>query len=378
MSPACDVAIAGLGAAGSAAADALARRGLSVMGFDRFDPPHDLGSSHGETRIIREAYFEHPVYVPLVQRAYENWAALERDTGRTLMRLTGGLMIGDPSGVLVSGAQRSAEVHGLPFEILDSAEVRRRFPVLTPPRHMVAVWERRAGVLFPESCVAAQLERAVRHGAALHTGEPVESWRADGEGVEITTTRGRYRAAHLLLSAGAWNRALLGGLALPLTVARQVAHWFTPARDSALFEPGRFPIWICEHEPGRFFYGFPAFDGQIKVARHHEGELTDPLRVRREVSLAESDGMRELIGRFLPAAGGALHHSSVCLYTNTPDDHFVLDRHPGHSQVVISSACSGHGFKFASALGEVLADLLIDGRSRYDLEMFRATRFASA
>ncbi len=369
-----DVAVVGLGAMGSAAADSLARRGKRVIGFDRFSPPHTLGSSHGQTRIIREAYFEHPLYVPLVQRAYECWAALERDAGRPLLRVTGGLMIGAPDGVLVAGALKSAEVHHLAHQRLTAGEVRKRFPALNPEDHMAAVWEPRAGMLFPEACIGAQLERASRHGAELHADEPATGWRADGDGVEIATGRGRYRAARLVLAAGAWNGKLLEDLGVPLTVERNALYWFEPRAHRECFAPERLPIYIFEHERGRFFYGFPALEQGVKVAHHHEGEPVDPDRPRREVSAAEVEAMRGLLRRFLPDADGRLEASASCLYTNTPDEHFLVDVHPRHPQVVIASACSGHGFKFASVIGEAIADLVADGRSRHDLSLFRAAR----
>lgn len=377
MSQTYDVIIAGLGAMGSAGADQFALRGRRVLGLDRFAPPHALGSSHGESRIIREAYFEHPQYVPIVQRAFECWEDLERATGRTLMRRTGGVMIGAEGGTLVTGALRSAEAWKLPFEMLDAAEIARRWPAFRPREGTVGVWEPRSGTLDPEACVAAQLERARRNGADLRDDEPVLSWRADGEGVEVTTARGRYQAARLLLAAGAWNARLLQDLVLPLSVARQTLFWFEPASHAERFDAARFPIWIWEHAPGRFFYGFPASAKGVKLAIHHEGEATDPDHVRREVGAEEVEKMRGMLRDYLPDANGKLNDAAVCLYTNTPDEHFIVDHHPEHRQVVFVSACSGHGFKFASAMGEVLADLLLLGRSRFDLGLFRLGRFAA-
>ena len=378
MSRSFDVAVIGLGAMGSAAADHLARRGRRVLGLDRFAPPHTLGSSHGETRIIREAYFEHPAYVPLVQRAYECWADLERDSGRTLWLKTGGLMLGPPEGTLVTGALASAHRHQLPHEVLDASAVRSRFPAFAPEPSWVGVWEPRAGALFPEACVAAQVERAARAGATLRTGEPALAWSASGDGVEVTTASGRYLADRLLLSAGAWTPDLIEGLDLPLEVLRQPAFWFEPQGRPGALEPGSFPVWICEDHPGRFLYGFPALEGRLKVARHLEGERADPGGVRRETAAAESDAVGAAAERVLPGAIGPLKAGTVCLYTCTPDHHFIVDRHPAHPQVTLVSACSGHGFKFASAMGEVLADLLLDQRPRFDLSLFRLERFTRA
>jgi sarcosine oxidase len=367
----CDVVVVGLGAMGSAAAFQLARRGRKVLGLDRFTPPHSLGSSHGETRIIREAYFEHPLYVPLVQRAYQLWAELELTSGRELLRITGGLMVGRPDGVLVSGARRSAEQHALAHEILTAAEVRRRFPVLRPADDMVAVWEPRAGILFPEACVGAHLALAQAHDAMLRFDEPVTNWRIDDDGVIVATTRGEYRARQLLLTAGSWIRSLVQELNLPFTVERQVVYWFAPRADAGIFAPSRCPIHLWETRPREFFYGFPDCGNGVKVAVHHGGELTDPERLQREVAPGEIAAIRELVRRFVPDADGALRSSSVCMYTNTPDEHFWIDWHPDHEQVLIASPCSGHGFKFSGVIGEVLADLLISGQSRFDLSAFR-------
>jgi sarcosine oxidase len=366
-----DFIVVGLGAMGSAACCHLACAGKRVLGLDRFAPPHTLGSSHGRTRIIREAYFEHPTYVPLVQRAYELWADLERQTERQLFLQTGGLMIGPPEGCVVAGAKRSAELHRLPHEVLSSAEVRRRFPALRPDDGMSAVWEPRAGILFPEACVAAHLSLARQHGAAIQLEESVLEWKPERESVRIKTTKDEYEAGRVLFSMGAWTSSLLPDLPVPLNVERQVLYWFEPKAEPARFLPERCPIYLWEHPKDRFFYGFPDLGDGIKVARHHEGEITQPDTVSREVNAEETEGMRQLVRHFLPDADGPLRSATVCLYTDTPDHHFLIDTHPAFPQVLIASPCSGHGFKFSSAIGEVLADLLISGRSRFDLSLFR-------
>lgn len=367
----CDVIVVGLGAMGSAAAFHLAREGQKVVGLDRFTPPHAFGSSHGETRIIREAYFEHPLYVPLVQRAYQLWAELEHASGRNLLRITGGLMIGRPDGVLVSGARRSAEQHALPHEILTIAEVRKRFPVLRPDEDMVAVWEPRAGMLSPEACIDAHLALAREHGATLRFDEPLTNWRIEAGEVVATTAMGHYRARQLLLTAGSWIRSLVPEVDLPVTVERQVVYWFKPRAGTAAFAPSRCPIHLWETAPREFFYGFPDCGNGVKVAIHHGGELTGADDLRREVAADEVAAIRELVRRFVPDADGALRSSSVCMYTNTPDEHFWIDRHPEHTQVLIASPCSGHGFKFSTVIGEALADLLTGRRPRFDLGVFQ-------
>ena len=372
-----DVIIAGLGAMGSAAVCHLARAGRRVAGFDRYSPPHTYGSSHGQTRIIREAYFEHPTYVPLVQRAYLLWEELARSSQTRLFLQTGGLMIGPPDGVVFGGAKRSADTHHLPYEILTAGQVRKRFPALRPSDEMAAILEPRAGVLFPEQCVAAHLAEAARHHARLHPEEPILSWKPDGQGVRVTTARGAYMASHLILSAGSWLQSLLPQLPLPLRVERQILFWFASTGDPSLFYPESCPIHLWEYERRRFFYGFPDLGSGVKVAGHHEGETTSADQVRREVSAVEVEAMRQVVRRFLPAADGSLISSTVCLYTNTPDEHFWIDRHPEHPQVVIASPCSGHGFKFSSAIGEALSQIVIDGHSQCDLSLFR-TRWPQA
>lgn len=378
MSERVDVIVAGLGAMGSAVCDQLAGRGVSVLGFDRFAPPHVQGSSHGESRIIREAYFEDPAYVPLVQRAYECWRALERDTERALLTETGGLMIGRREGALVSGALMSAETHRLEHQLLDRGEMRRRFPQFALEEGHVAVWEPRAGFLAPEACVAAQLERAARRGAELRGNEPIESWRKTTDGIEVLTARGRYGADHLVVAVGAWLAGLLEGAALRLEVERVTLYWFDPAGDPAAFAPERLPIWIWQFEGERYIYGFPRLARGIKIARHHEGERCGPDDPRPEISPAEIAAIRELVARRLPGAAGALRETASCLYTNTTDQHFVIDAHPDCDAVTLVSACSGHGFKFASAIGELVADRIGGITPRSDPALFRLARLAGS
>jgi sarcosine oxidase len=360
--PEFDVAVIGLGAMGSAAAYHLSKRGRSVLGVDRFTPPHASGSSHGRTRIIREAYFEHPLYVPLVQRAYELWSELESFSGRELLRITGGLMIGRPESVLVRGARTSAEQYRLRHELLTSEHVQKRFPALRPDPDMVAVWEPRAGILCPEDCISVHLALARTHGATLRYDEPVTSWRSDGGGVRIVTRQGEYRAARMVLTAGAWVASLVPELNLPLSVERQVLYWFAPRAGSASFDPASCPVHLWEFEPQQYFYGFPDMGDGVKVGRHHAGETADPEQLRREVSLSEVAAIRELVQRFLPDADGALRSS---------DEHFWIDSHQRHPEILIASPCSGHGFKFSSVIGEILADLVAGEPSRFDLGLFR-------
>jgi len=364
-----DVIVVGLGAMGSGAVYHLASAGLNVLGLDRFKPPHELGSSHGQTRIIREAYFEHPIYVPIVQRAYELWADLEKNTGEKLFVQTGGLMIGPPNGVVVRGARHSAELHELAHEYLSAAEVHSRFPALAPGKGMAGVLEPRAGVLFPELCVGAHLRSAERAGAALLYDQQVVCWEPAGEGVRVRTSVAEYRANQLVLSAGSWVAKLVPDLDLPLSVERQTLFWFAP-REANVWVPGRCPIHLWEYRDGKFFYGFPDLGHGVKLARHHEGKAIDPDTVSREATLREADALRRTTRPFVSALGSCIH-KTVCFYTNTPDGHFLIDRHAAYPQVLLVSPCSGHGFKFSAAIGEIVSDLVRLGRSPFDLSLFR-------
>jgi sarcosine oxidase len=370
-----DVAVVGLGAAGSATIQALARRGLRTIGLDRYHPPHHHGSTHGRSRVIREAYYESPAYVPLVQWAYQEWDRIGRDSGRPLLRQTGGLMLGSADGELVAGALQSATLHGLPHELLGPAEIRRRFPIFEVSNEQVGLLEPRAGFLDPEGCVSACLELSVRAGATLRFETLVTGWRRSGAGLRVHTSGGDVECGALVLAAGPWLPALLGESVLPLTVERQVMYWFEPLSAPERFGADRCPVFIWEWDQGRFFYGIPDHGHGFKTAVHHEGQLVSPEGLDRSVGAAELEAVRALLLRAIPDAPGRLREAAVCLYTNTPDRHFVLGRHPDEPGIMLASPCSGHGFKFASAIGEVLADLVVAGESRFDLGLFAPGRF---
>jgi sarcosine oxidase len=368
-----DVAVVGLGAMGSQAVLELASRGVRVLGLDRYHPPHTLGSTHGSTRIIREAYFEEPLYVPIVQRAYELWRRLEQRSGAELLTATGGLMLGAPDSEVVGGARASAVEHGLPFEELSAAEVRVRFPAYAVPDGHVAIFEPRAGFLAPEAAVEATLALAADAGADLRFDEPV----LELDGDTLRTERGTYVAERIVVSAGPWLPELVPELAPLFRVARQPLLWLEP-QEPELFRPERFPIFVWEWKPGWAFYGFPDVGEGFKVAVHHHGEQTTPESADRELRPADEEVIRELVRRFFPAGDGALRSAAVCLYTNTPDEHFVLDLLPRDERVIVASPCSGHGFKFAPAIGELLADLATGDRPRFDLAPFSLGRLALA
>jgi sarcosine oxidase len=380
--PVYDAIIVGLGAMGSAAAFHLASRGRRVIGLDQFGPVHDRGSSHGRSRVIRLAYFEDPAYVPLLRRAYDLWGALERDTDSLLLTITGGLMIGPPESEVVAGTLRSAREHNLPYEWIDADEVRLRFPPFTPAADHVAVYEPRAGVLTPEACIRAYLDRATAASAELRFDERVLGWEANPMGaVRVRTTRGVWEADRLVLAPGAWASDLFDLPELPLEVERQVLYWFEPVGGTAPFRADRCPIYIWDLEEGVLFYGFPAQDGSpggVKVAFYRSGRVDTctPATIDRLVHPEEVSAMRRALEGRLPAmAGGELLATATCMYTLTPDQHFVIGVHPRHPQVILASPCSGHGFKFASVIGEILADLAIDGATLHAIDLFAPGRF---
>ena len=372
-----DTIVVGLGAMGSATLHQLAKRGRRVLGIEQFTPGHARGSSHGKSRIIREAYFEDPRYVPLVQRAYECWHALEAESGVTVLRQTGGLMLGAPGSEVVSGARRSAALHGLSHEVIDAVEVRRRYPAFRPAEHEIGVVEPRAGMLAPELAITTFTELAQRHGATIQTDEALMSWRPNGDGVQVSTTKGTYRAATLILTVGAWAGKVFGELSLPLTVQRNVLHWFTPRQNAEQFAPEQFPIFIHDHGDGPAWYGFPDTGDGVKLALHHHGDVADPDALRHRVRDDEVELVRTIVRRFMPDADGPLRASQPCMYTNVPDDHFIIDRHPDHASVIVASPCSGHGFKFSSAIGEVLADMATGDRVAFDTSLFSLARFSA-
>ena len=371
-----DAIVVGLGAMGSAAVYHLATRGLRVLGVDRYAPPHTLGSTHGRTRIIREAYYEHPCYVPIVQRAYELWSELEQSAGETLFIKTGGLMIGPPEGTLFAGALRSAQTHGLPYTVLEPDQLHRRYRGFRIPDGSMALHEPRAGLLLPERVVELHLSLAARAGAELRTGVTVSRWEAGDDGVRVDSDAGTMRGHTLILAAGPWLPGLVPELDLPLEVERQLFHWFEPSGHPEWYDAAHSPISLIEYSGDRLFATFPNVGHGVKAGIHHEGaRIDDPDAPRVAPTEAEGAEIRELLARYLPEAAGRILDRATCVYTNTPDHDFLLDRHPAHANVILASPCSGHGFKFSSAIGEILADLVTDGGSELDLRPFALSRF---
>jgi sarcosine oxidase len=366
--------VLGVGAMGSAAIYHLARRGRKVLGLEQFNIPHEMGSSHGITRIIRLAYYEHPSYVSLLRRAYELWREVQQQAGEQLLFLTGSLDAGPAGSSVVQGSRQSCEDYDLPHEILSATEVSRRFPGYRLPAPMHAVFQPDGGFLTPERCIVAHVTLAQAHGAVIRAREPVLAWEPLRDGVCVRTGRGTYEADKLVISAGAWVSKLvapLAGLAVP---ERQVLGWFQPLRPD-LFIPERFPVFNLLVEEGRYYglpvYGVPGF----KVGRyHHFEENVDADRIFRECYPRDEEVLRVFTERYFPEGAGPTMGLRVCMFTNTPDEHFILDLHPEHPQVCIASPCSGHGFKFSSVVGEIMADLAERGETRHDISMHRLGR----
>lgn len=378
-----DVVVVGLGGMGSAAARTLAARGARVVGLERFGPAHDRGSSHGASRIIRQSYFEDSAYVPLLLRAYELWERAEKEASADLLTLTGGLYLGPPDSTTFAGSLAAAREHGLPHEVLDADAVRARFPTFAPAPDEVAVYEERAGFVRPEASVSAHLALAARDGADLRFGVQVLAITPDGDGVRVETTDGVLHAGHAVVCPGAWAPSLVPGV--PLRVERQVQHWFAPPAGVGAFESQ--PVYIAERSAGGAsipteqagagsqIYGFPAIDGRdggAKVAFFRRGRDTDPDALDRVVTAVEIDEMRARVAQTLPGLPGRSVRTVACMYTTTPDEHFVISR---QGPVTVACGFSGHGFKFVPVIGEILADLALDGSTSHPIGLFDRARF---
>jgi sarcosine oxidase len=370
-----DVAVIGLGAMGSAALHHLASRGQKVVGIEQFTPGHDRGSSHGDTRIIRLGYFEHPSYVPLVRAAYPLWRALERQSGQSLLQITGIIELGAPDGTLVAGTLRSSRAHGLAHEVLDAAGIMRRFPALRAPSGFIGVFQPEGGILAAEPAIHAQLALARAAGAETRTNETVRALEPKAGGVRIVTDTGLIEAGQAIVAAGPWLTKLLPDFPVPVRVTRQVLGWFEPT-DAATFGRDRCPVFMIENGDG-IFYGFPAGPKPgIKFAKHHhQDEAADPAARARPMTGSDEALLRGALAAHLPAANGKLLDAKTCLYTMAPDGDFILDRLPGSPDIIVASPCSGHGFKFAPVIGEILADLATTGATRHDISRFRLARF---
>lgn len=376
-----DVIVIGVGSMGSATLYYLAQRGLTVLGIDQFDVPNDMASHHGLTRIIRLAYYEDPSYVPLLRRTYELWADLERVSGEQVFYQTGSIDAGPEDSDVFAGSRQSCVEHGLDHTVLTSAELTARFPGYRFPPETMAVYQPQGGLLVPERCISAYARLAQAHGATLHTGERVLGWDvlAD-ERVRVTTDTGTYTAARVVVAGGAWAYKLvpqLAGLAVP---ERQVLIWLE-THQPAIFTPERFPVWNARVEEGRY-YGFPEFNPNgdtpgMKYGRwHHRGEQVDPDALDRNIHPEDETLLRQFGEMYFPQGAGRTLDMKVCMFTNTRDEHWVLDAVPGAPQVTVAAGFSGHGFKMASVVGEIMADLAQHGTTRHDISLHQLSRIA--
>lgn len=372
-----DVIVIGVGGMGSAATAHLASRGLNVLALERQGLAHEFGSSHGLTRIIRLAYFEHPSYVPLLRRSFELWRDLETVAGERLLRVTGALDAGPEGAAVFEGSRRSCEEHDLPHEIWDAATLMQRVPAWRVPVQMKAVFQPDGGFLAPERCIEAHVARARALGATVHTHERVLDWQVSRGAVRVRTDLSTYEAGQLVVAAGAWMGGLTARLAPFLVVERQVLGWFDiDVEARARFDPDVFPVFVLDVDEGRF-YGFPeATVPGFKIGKyHHRTEAIDPDHLDRACHPEDERALRDAVSRYFPSADGPLLSAKACMFTNTPDEHFIIDRHPDFPEVLLLSPCSGHGFKFCSVIGEIAADLVERGATRHDISLFGLDRF---
>jgi sarcosine oxidase len=373
-----DAIVVGCGSMGSAALFHLAARGTRVLGLEQFDVPNALGSSVGTSRIIRLAYAEDPRYVPLLKRAYTLWHELEQVAGERLLIQTGSIDAGPENGAIVSGSRRSCAEHDLPHDVMDAATLRRRFPGYQLTPDMMAVFQPEGGFLMSERCIVAHINAALARGAQVHGRERVIGWEPieNGMRIRVRTTSAVYHCRSLVLTAGPWTVALVPDLRPIAKPERQVMLWVQPIVP-AHFNVGNFPVFNMEAEEGRF-YGSPAYSVPgFKIGKyHHLREQVQPDTVDRVCHPQDEAALREGLRRYFPDANGPTLAMKVCMFTNTPDECFIIDRHPHSRSVIVAAGFSGHGFKFSSVVGEILADLALDTDTSWDIDLFKWNRLA--
>ena len=375
-----DVIVLGVGSMGSAACYHLAKRGFKVLGLDQFEIPHNQGSHHGKSRMIRKAYYEHPDYVPLLIRAYELWDELQKKASEPVINRTGALYLGRAKDSVVTGSLKSAKQHQLAHRFLNNPEIKEQFTAFSVPLSFVGLFEPDGGYVRPEQGIVEHAWQASSAGAKILTNTPAQAWKANPQGVEVKTAEGTLYAKQLIISAGAWMNTVLNDLGIELTVTRQVQAWFEPETNPEKFSPENFPCWFIETDPPYGHYGFPILPGQkgLKIAEHKPG-IPIPIdkigKALEPPTQSEFDALRDVLAQYIPNSAGALLKSCTCLYTNTPDQHFILGKHPEHNRVTIAGGFSGHGYKFASVIGEILADLATNGSTRHPIEFLGIERF---
>lgn len=379
-----DAIVLGVGSMGSATCYFLSARGYQVLGLEQFSIPHESGSHTGQSRIIRKAYFEDAGYVPLMERAYENWKQLEELTGEQVYFKTGLLYVGPPDHLVMKGVKEAALRHKIELRFLNREQASSVFPPFTIPKRNEVIIEPDAGFIKPEKAITLYKQEAEKKGAVIHSHETVVDWKKEKDGIEVITDKSTYHCRKLIITAGAWTNKMISGLPVALKITRQVIAWVRPNNEND-YVSGNFPCWmIADHNRDGVLYGFPFLDkesfgspGGLKFAWHSAAEPTDPDKVNRKVSDEEIRDLVKQVATYLPVVESAeLVATKTCLYANSPDENFILDHLPGHdNDVTIACGFSGHGFKFVSVIGEILADLSMEGKTELPIDFLRLTRF---
>ena len=369
-----DVIIIGLGAMGSAASYYLSKNGVKVLGLDTYEPPHKLGSSHGHTRVIREAYHEGTSYVPIVKRAYELWNELDHEIEDKLILEYGGMYLGD-DGKYLSDAKKSAKKYDIPIKEFSSKEIKEKYNILNPPNNFKGLLENRSGAVFPEKAISNFLSKSINNGSSHNYNEKVIGWGKQSKFYKVETDKNNYFAEKLIFSSGAWIKNLVPSLKLPVKIERQVLFWFDPIKDKDRFHYSNMPNTGWDLDNGMEFYTQPNIENKgFKVAMHHNGKFISENDLNRESNADDLSIVKNFLEEYIPLANGKLIDSRVCVYTNTPDFDFIIDFYPNDENIIICSPCSGHGFKFTPAIGEICSELVINNGTNYDLSEFSINR----
>ena len=359
---------------GSAASYYLSKNGVKVLGLDTYEPPHKLGSSHGHTRVIREAYHEGTSYVPIVKRAYELWNELDHEIEDKLILEYGGMYLGD-DGKYLSDAKKSAKKYDIPIKEFSSKEIKEKYNILNPPNNFKGLLENRSGAVFPEKAISNFLSKSINNGSSHNYNEKVIGWEKQSKFYKVETDKNNYFAEKLIFSSGAWIKNLVPSLKLPVKIERQVLFWFDPIKYKDKFHYSNMPNTGWDLDNGMEFYTQPNIENKgFKVAMHHNGKFISENDLNRESNADDLSIVKNFLEEYIPSANGKLIDSRVCVYTNTPDLDFIIDFYPNDENIIICSPCSGHGFKFTPAIGEICSELVINNRTNYDLREFSIKR----
>lgn len=381
-----DVIVIGVGSMGSSACYHLAKRGYKVLGLEQFDITHEYGSHAGQSRIIRKAYFENPDYVPLLKRAYENWKGFEAETGTQLFFKTGLLYFGPPGNLLIKGVKQSASLYNIEANEISRAEINKQFSQFKIPQNFQTLFEPDAGFVTPEKTIRLYVQQAIKNGCEIHANEKVIEWKKEGSGISVATGKNIYHCQKLIITAGAWAGKMIPGFAETIKVTRQFIAWIKPKNWDA-YSFSKFPCWLMtdDTKPG-CYYGFPilpkpGFEGPggLKIAHHHPAVETAPEHVNRQMTKDDEDNLRSAFNKYFNDDFGSVLSYKICLYANSPDEDFIIDKLPGYEeQVIIACGFSGHGFKFVPVVGEILADLATGGRTNLPIEFLGLKRISAS